>query len=176
VEAFRQTFPDLSVLQLDAHADLRDSYEGTPFNHACAMARVLERSPLVGVGIRSLSPEEAERIRRKKLPIFMAHRMRQDSQWMDSALENLTDTVYLTIDLDALDPSIMPAVGTPEPGGLGWYETLDFLKRVFQRKRVVGMDVVELCPLPEHNAPDFLAARLVYKAIAYHQKFSRLLR
>ncbi len=167
VAAFAARYPGLSVLQLDAHADLRDSYMGTPHNHACAMRRALEHAPCTQVGIRSLSAPEARAIPSLRTQVFYDHSMRNDPAWMDRVIDTLSDTVYLTIDCDGLDPAIMPAVGTPEPGGLSWYETLALLRKLFERKRVVGCDLVELCPLPNNPAPNFLCARLVYKMLAY---------
>lgn len=167
VEAAAARYRGLSVLQLDAHADLRDEYMGTRFNHACAMRRTLEHAPLTQVGIRSLSAEEAEVVGRLNTRIFYDHDMRRDPRWIDRVVEGLADHVYVTIDADGLDPAIMPAVGTPEPGGLSWYETLALLRAVFTRKTVVACDLVELCPLPGLVAPNFLCARLVYKMITY---------
>lgn len=159
--------PGLSVLQIDAHADLRDSYMGDPRSHASAMRRVLEHAPCVQVGIRNLSAPEAAAVAALQTTMFYDWNMREDPRWMDRAVEALGDPVYITIDCDGLDPAIMPAVGTPEPGGLTWHETLALLKLVMTRRRVVACDVVELCPLPGLAAPNFLAARLVYKLIGY---------
>jgi agmatinase len=167
VAAAAARYRGLSVLQIDAHADLRDEYMGTRFNHACAMRRTLEHAPLTQVGIRSLSTEEAEVVGRLNTRIFYDHDMRRDPGWIDRVVEGLTDHVYVTIDADGLDPAIMPAVGTPEPGGLSWYEALSLLRAVFRRKTVVACDLVELCPLPGLIAPNFLCAKLVYKMITY---------
>jgi agmatinase len=167
VRAYRKRFPDLSVLHLDAHADLRDSYEGSPLSHACAMARVREVCPFVSVGIRSLCQEEFNGIQRENLAVFDIHRMGNGDSWMDEALARLGDTVYLTLDLDALDPSVMPAVGTPEPGGMDWNTTIRFLRRAFKEKVIVGMDMVELCPLPGAEYGVFSAAKLFYRMIGY---------
>jgi len=167
VAAVAKRHPGLSVLQIDAHADLRDSFMGTPFNHACAMRRVLEHARATQVGIRSLSPEEAAAVPSLPTRIFYDFNMRQDPAWIDRVVESLGDPVYITIDCDGLDPAIMPAVGTPEPGGLSWYETLALLKRVIQARRVVGCDLVELCPMAGNVAPTFLCARLVYKILSY---------
>ena len=141
--AFRERFPRLSVLQLDAHADLRDEYLGTRYSHACVMRRVVELCPIVQVGIRSLSYEEQVFIERNGMRPFYAEGRALDT---DGILSSLSDEVYITIDLDVLDPSIMSAVGTPEPGGLGWYEVLGLLREVASRKRVLGFDLVELSP------------------------------
>ena len=167
VGALAAVHPHLSVLQIDAHADLREEYQGSALSHACVMSRIWEICPFVGVGIRSLSREEGKRIQGEQLPVFFAHEMRHDPQWMEKAIACLSDAVYLTVDLDGLDPSIMPATGTPEPGGLLWEETLEFLRLLFERRTVVGADVVELAPQPGMHASDFLAARLVYKLIGF---------
>jgi agmatinase len=167
VAALVEHHPGLSVLQIDAHADLRESFMGTPHNHACAMRRVLDYAPTTQVAIRSLSPEEAAAAPSLSTTIFYDFNMRQDPDWIDRIVESLSDTVYITIDCDGLDPAIMPAVGTPEPGGLSWYETLLLLRRVIEAKKVVGCDLVELCPLPGLVAPNFLCAKLVYKILSY---------
>ena len=161
-----------SVLQLDAHADLRPSYEGTPHSHACIMARVHELGlPFVQVGIRSLSAEERAFLRRTGLErnVFWAHRIvgAPDAAWVDEVVQRLGEDVYITVDIDGLDPALVPATGTPEPGGLGWYPTLRLLRRVARQRRIVGLDLTELAPRPGFHAPDFLAARLVYKMIGY---------
>lgn len=168
VRAARPLFEDLSVLQLDAHADLRESYQGSRWSHASVMRRVHELGvPVVPVGIRAVSPEEVEFIRAHDLPVFWSHRIAHGDEWMETALSALTDTVYLTLDVDFFDPAVVPATGTPEPGGGFWHETMRFLAHVFREKRVVGMDVVELAPIPGLHAPDFVVARLVYRAIGY---------
>ena len=155
------------MLQIDAHADLRDSYMGTPHNHACAMRRVLDYAPATQVGIRSLSPEEAAAIPSLRTHVFYDFNMRADPGWMDRVVDTLSDTVYVTIDVDGIDPAIMPATGTPEPGGLSWYEVLGLLRRVAERKRVVGFDLVELSPMGGNVAPNFLCAKLIYKFLTY---------
>jgi N1-aminopropylagmatine ureohydrolase len=170
VAAIAARYPNLSVLQIDAHADLRDSFMGTPHNHACAMRRVLDVARCTQVGIRSLSPEEAAAIPGLKTRIFYDWNMRRDDNWIDRVVESLSDTVYITIDCDAFDPAIMPAVGTPEPGGLSWYEMLALLRRVIESRRVVGSDIVELCPMPGNVAPNFLCAKLLYKILSYQFK------
>ena len=161
-----------SLLQIDAHADLRDSYGGTPHSHASIMARAHELGlPFVQVGIRALSEEERQFLRRKGIDrnVYWAHDIARatDEQWMVDVTEKLEGDVYLTVDLDGLDPAIMPATGTPVPGGLDWYTTLNLLKRTCRRHRIVGMDIVELAPVPGWHGPDFLAARLAYKMIGY---------
>ncbi len=158
---------ELSVLQLDAHADLRAEYEGTPFSHACVMHRVHDRARLVPVGIRSLTLAERSLMRELAIPAIFGYELVGD-EWIDRALDSLGDTVYVTIDLDYFDPSLMPSTGTPEPGGGTWYLTLQLLERVFREKRVVGCDVVELAPIPGQVAPDVLAAKLVYKLIGFY--------
>lgn len=158
----------LSVLQMDAHADLRPSYEGTPNSHASAMARVLDRADVVAVGIRAVSAEEMEVHRGSDgSTIVWADEMWADDRWTDRALEALGPDVYLTFDVDYFDPKYVSATGTPEPGGGDWYRTLKFLKRVFRERNVVAADVVELAPVPGLHAPDFLVAKLVYKLISY---------
>ena len=159
--------PGLSVLQFDAHADLRDSYLEERHSHACAMRRTLEHAPTVQVGIRNISEEEMKALPSLKTRIFYDWNMREDPRWMEKAVDALSDDVYITIDLDALDPGLMPAVGTPEPGGLSWRELLSVLKLTFERRRVVACDVVELCPIPGMNSPNFVAARLIYKLLTY---------
>jgi agmatinase len=167
VRAAQRHSPSLGVLQLDAHADLRDTYEGTPFSHACVMRRVTERAPVVAVGIRSLSADEARCRPAQAYRRFTAETTLCDASVVDAVVAALPPEIYLTIDLDALDPSVMPSVGTPEPGGLGWYDLLRLLRAVFRARRVVAADVVELAPVPGLIAPDFLAAKLVYKLISY---------
>ncbi len=167
VSATAARYPGLSVLQIDAHADLRDSYMGTPHNHACAIRRTLDFAPVTQVGIRSLSTEEAEAAPRLRTKIFYDVSMRRDPRWMDAVVETLGDPVYVTIDVDGMDPAIMPATGTPEPGGLSWYEMLALLRTTIERRTVVACDVVELSPLPGVMAPNFLCAKLIYKILTY---------
>ncbi len=165
VRAYRERFDRLSVLQLDAHADLRDEYEGSRFNHACAMRRVVEMCPIVQVGIRSMSADDQDFIRRNKMRPFYAKETPLSEADEQKIVSSLTDDVYITIDLDVFDPSIMSAVGTPEPGGMGWYEVLRLLKRVAKERHIVGFDVVELAPHEGPAACTYLAARLTYKLI-----------
>lgn len=167
VRAFREVFPRLSVLQLDAHADLRDEYEDSGYSHACVMRRVMELCPIVQVGIRSMSREEQEFMAQRGLRPFFAVGDGLDQASLDEITSALSEEVYITIDLDVLDPSIMSAVGTPEPGGIGWYEALRLLRRVAGTRRIVGFDVVELCPQQGPVSCSFLAAKLVYKLIGY---------
>ena len=167
VAAAAERFKGLSVLQIDAHADLRDCYMGTPHNHACAMRRSLEYARVTQVGIRSMSTEEAEAAPGLNTTIFYDATMRRDPQWMERVVDSLTGPVYITIDVDGLDPAIMPATGTPEPGGLSWYEILALLRTTIANKTVVACDVVELSPLPGLMAPNFLCAKLIYKILTY---------
>ena len=157
----------LSILHLDAHCDLRETYQGTSYSNACVMRLASEYGSLVSVGIRALSVEEHQWLRERNLPVFYAGDIRRRSNWQDEVLAHLGPEVYLTTDLDVFDPAEMPAVGTPEPGGLHWYEILDLVRLVCQRRRLVGADVMELCPQPGNPAPDFLAAKLVFKILAY---------
>jgi agmatinase len=167
VAAVAAKHPGLSVLQIDAHADLRDSFMGTRYNHACAMRRVLEHARCTQVGIRSLSPEEAAAAPTLPTRIFYDFNMRRQDDWIGRVVDTLSDAVYVTIDCDGFDPAIMPAVGTPEPGGLTWYEVLSLLRRVIATRRLVGCDVVELCPIPGNVAPNFMCAKLIYKILSY---------
>src|SRR5437867_3338556 len=167
VAAFAAKHPGLSVLQIDAHADLRDSFMGTPHNHACAMRRVLEYARCTQVGIRSLSPEEAAAAPTLPTEIFYDFNMRQHEDWIERIVDSLAETVYITIDVDGFDPAIMPATGTPEPGGLTWYDALALLRRVIDMRRVVGFDIVELWPIPCMVAPNFMCAKLIYKILTY---------
>ncbi len=165
IRAFNEEFDNLSVLQIDAHADLRKTYEGSPYNHACAMSEANETTNLVQVGIRSM--DYSETLAMNEDNVFFAHEMVNDEYWMDNAIDALTENVYITFDLDAFDPSILPATGTPEPGGMMWYETLEFLRRVFAEKNVVGFDIVELCPHARSQVSNFAAAKLYYKMLSY---------
>ncbi len=167
VAAMAAKHPGLSVLQIDAHADLRESFMGTPHNHACAMRRTLEYARTTQVGIRSLSPEEAAAAAALPTEIFYDFNMREHADWIDRVVDSLSETVYITIDVDGFDPAIMPATGTPEPGGLSWYEALTLLRRVIEQRTVVGCDIVELTPLAGHVAPNFLCAKLIYKILSY---------
>jgi agmatinase len=165
IKAAAEFYTNLSVLQLDAHTDLRPVYEGSVFNHACVMARAKEVAPIVQVGIRSIAFEEIHFAEKDR--IFYAHELYYNKELFNSAIEKLTDNVYVTIDLDVFDPAIMPSTGTPEPGGLGYYEVMHFLKNVIKQKNVVAFDVVELCPSEGNKAPDFMAAKIVYQLLSY---------
>ncbi|MCD9620051.1 agmatinase [Tenacibaculum maritimum] len=168
IRAFNECFDNLTVLHIDAHADLRKEYDGSPYSHACAVYEANQHTNLIQVGIRSMDISETRVMNRDK--VFFAHEMATNEYWMDDVIDLLTNDVFITFDLDALDPSIMPSTGTPEPGGLLWYETLSFLSKVFSKKNVVGFDLVELCPNPNEKSSDFLAAKLYYKMLSY--KFS----
>ena len=170
IKAHAEKYHDLSVLQIDAHADLRDTYDGTPHSHASIMARVVKdmQIPSVQVGIRSISADEARALD-SGLPtkIFWARDIVGRTDWINDAVESLTENVYLTIDIDGLDPSIVPTTGTPEPGGLGWYETLKLIRKLAEKRRIVGMDLVEYSYFENYDSPAFLCAKLVYKSLAY---------
>jgi agmatinase len=165
IRAFSRHYENLTVVQIDAHADLRESYEGSKCNHACALYEANQTTNLIQVGIRSMDQSEKSVMNYDN--VFFAHEIESDDYWIEQAVERMTDTVYITIDLDGFDPSLFPATGTPEPGGLFWYETLRFLREVFKEKNVVGFDLVELCPSPALYASDFLAAKLYYKMLSY---------
>jgi agmatinase len=165
IRAFNECFNNLTVVQIDAHADLRKEYEGSSCNHACAVYEASQNTNLIQVGIRSMDAIEKTVMDPDK--VFFAHEMAQEDYWMENAIDLMTENVFLTIDLDAFDPSIMPSTGTPEPGGLLWYETLEFLRKIFKEKNVVGFDIVELCPNENDKSSDFLAAKLYYKMLSY---------
>ncbi|HWN58741.1 MAG TPA: agmatinase [Methylomirabilota bacterium] len=169
VSATAKKFKNLSVLQIDAHADLRDEYQGNPASHACAMRRVVEVCPAVQVGIRSLSVEEAQAIPHLRTSVYWAKDVARAplKSWIAKVLADLSPNVYLTIDLDGFDPAFVPATGTPEPGGLDWMQVTSLIRAVADHKKIVGMDVVELLPQPGDHASDFLAAKLVYKCLGY---------
>lgn len=173
VRAARKRYPKLSVLHLDAHADMRMSYQGTPYSHACIGRRMIELCPVVQAGIRSMSVEEAAYLRKRRLPVYSAAAIRQDRAWIGKLMRQLSRDVYITVDLDAFDPAVMPATGTPEPGGMLWYDVLDLLREVCRKKNVIGFDLVELAPIPGMVAPDFLAARLAYRMMGYVSHKSR---
>ncbi|MFO7829786.1 MAG: agmatinase [Bacteroidales bacterium] len=165
IRAFKEHFSDLSVLQIDAHADLRPDYDGSACNHACAVHEAQKTLNLVQVGIRSMDISEKKHLKQENC--FFAHDIHRDPKWMQKALSKLTENVFITIDLDGLDPSIMPSTGTPEPGGLSWKQVTDFIQLVAKNKNVVGFDIMELCPDQNNKAPDFLAAKLYYKILSY---------
>jgi agmatinase len=169
VEAVKQYHSSFSVLQLDAHGDSREHYHGSTHNHACVMARAREHASIVQVGIRAIDELELSGLDRER--VFFGHDIDRwtrahDLSWMDRVIEQLEDTVYLTIDLDAFDPSLIPSTGTPEPGGMDWFTVNELIRRVANAKSIVGFDVVELCPTPDHHASDFIAAKLVYRVMS----------
>ena len=165
IRAFKENFDNLTVLQFDAHADLRPEYEESKCNHACAVHEAQHTTNLVQIGIRSMDTVEKPFL--KKENCFFAHQIFADPDWMNKALSRITDNVFITIDLDVFDSSIMPSTGTPEPGGLNWYQVIDFIKMVIKNKNVVGFDIMELCPNDINRGPDFLAAKLYYKILSY---------
>lgn len=166
LRAFAQKHKNLTVVQLDAHTDLRQEYMGTKFNHACALAEAQKYTNLIQVGIRSMDSSEKKYLQREK--VYFAHQIMDNDYWMEESLKKMTDKVYITLDLDVFDSSLMPSTGTPEPGGMHWYQVLQYLRMIFLRKKVMGFDIVELAPNPHNQAPDFLAAKLYYKMLAYY--------
>ena len=165
IKAFYEFFPNLTVLQIDAHADLRPEYRGSPFNHACAVYDASQNANLVQVGIRSAVQSEMQYVQQGNC--FFAEDMYGHTKWMEQSIDRMDDKVYITFDLDALDPSLMPSTGTPEPGGLDWNTVIKYLRKVFTEKEVVGFDIVELAPIEGLHAPNFLAAKLYYKMLSY---------
>ncbi len=165
IKAFYEKYDNLTVLQIDAHADLRPEYHGSKYNHACAVYDASKNANLIQVGIRSMDVSEKEHLNPDKC--FFAEDIYGTTNWMEDSIRLMTDDVYITIDLDAFDPSIMPSTGTPEPGGLNWNDTINYLKKVMQAKNVVGFDIVELAPIEGLSAPNFLAAKLYYKLLSY---------
>ena len=165
MQAVAEQYTDVTFLQLDAHSDLRDEYEGSQCNHACVMARARQLGSIVQVGIRSMDSSEKPAMDRER--VFFAENIHGRRDWIDRAVSLLGDNVYITIDLDAFDPAIMPSTGTPEPGGLFWYDALALLKAVALNRNIIGFDVVELCPSADNRGPDFLAAKLIYKILSY---------
>ena len=167
IRAFGEKYGNITVLQFDAHTDLRPEYHGSKCNHACAVFEANETQHLVQVGIRSMDTDEVQYMKREN--VFFAHEIAENPNWIEDVFNRLGDNpVYITIDLDGFDPSICPSTGTPEPGGLEWYPTLKLLKKVIQNKNVVGFDIVELAPNENEKSSDFLAAKLYYKMLAYH--------
>lgn len=169
IEAHAEKYENLSVLQIDAHADLRDTYDGTPHSHASIMARVVRdlRLPAVQVGIRSISAEEARSLDQFPTHIYWAKDIAGRTDWWEEAVSHLTENVYLTIDIDGLDPSLVAQTGTPEPGGLGWYEVLGLIRTLARSRRVVGMDLTEYSYVEGFSASAFLCAKLIYKSLSY---------
>lgn len=174
VRAHAERYGPIHILQLDAHSDLRDSYGGTRYSHACAARRMGEYGPVTGVGIRSMTSACVSLLKRdRRFKMVTAREIRRNPAWIEAVIQTLGEKVYLSFDLDALDPSIMPATGTPEPGGLLWHEVTALIRQVALRRTIVGADVVELSPMPPLHAPDFLAARLIYKIIGYMEEARR---
>lgn len=165
VKAYAKNYANLTVLQLDAHADLRDEYNGSKYNHACVMARIKELCPIIQVGIRSMDSSEIGSM--DKSVVFFAKDLYNNGDWIEDVISKLSENVYISVDLDVFDPSIVPSTGTPEPGGLLWYDVLALLKTVTEKRNVVAFDVVELCPDDRNRAPDFLVAKLIYKLLSY---------
>ena len=167
VQAMKEIYPEITVLQLDAHADLRDAYQGTPYSHASVARRITEICPLIQAGIRSLSVEEAEFMEEGRVRSHTADFILDGGAWWETVCADLHGDLYLTVDLDVLDPAVMPSTGTPEPGGLAWRDLLRLVREAAKRCRIRGFDVVELAPIPGVVAPDFLAAKLVYRIMGY---------
>ncbi|MDP9122103.1 MAG: agmatinase [Acidobacteriota bacterium] len=174
VAAARAVHGPIGVVQFDAHADLREEFEGTPYSHASVMKRIVDAGfPSLAVGIRSLSSPEAEEVRARRLPVLWGHQLDHAAEIFPRMLEALPEKIYLTFDIDYFDPALVPATGTPEPGGGHWYPTFALLRTLFAGKRVVAMDLVELAPLGGQPASDFLAAKLIYKCLGYLQESER---
>ncbi len=169
LKAFYETYPNLTVVHLDAHADLRESYLGSSCNHACALHDASKHTNLIQLGIRSMDVSEKKYLNLEQC--YFAEDMYFNEAWIEQSLRQIKGPVYITIDLDVFDPSIMPATGTPEPGGLGWNTTINYLRQVFQHNTVIGFDIVELAPIPGLHAPEFLAAKLYYKLLSYKKKY-----
>jgi len=166
IKAFYEKFKNLTVVQLDAHTDLRSSYMGSAYNHACALFDASRNSNLIQVGIRSMDSSELAYL--DKDMCYFAHELDANDNWMEDSVKKMTQDVYITLDLDVLDPSIMPATGTPEPGGMDWYQTTKYLRKILNERNVVGFDIVELAPIKGQSAPNFLVAKLYYKMLAYY--------
>jgi agmatinase len=174
VRATKQVHPGIGVVQFDAHSDLREEFEGTPYSHASVMKRIVDDGvPTLSVGIRSLSTPESKLIREKNLPVIWGHQLDRAEELFPQMLAGLPEEIYLTFDIDYFDPSLVPATGTPEPGGGLWYPTMRMLRHLFQTKKVVAMDVVELAPVGGLPASDFLTAKLIYKCLGYLQEAER---
>jgi len=171
IRAVGEEYHNLTVLQLDAHTDLRPEFHGSKNNHACAVFEANQKHKLVQVGIRSMDAEEKQYLPHNR--VFFAHEIANNENWIKEVLEKVTGNVYITIDLDAFDPSIAPSTGTPEPGGLQWYPTLKLLKKVFKKCNVVAFDIVELMDSPQAKPTAFLAAKLYYKMLAYYHKYNK---
>ena len=171
IRAVGEEYHNLTVLQLDAHTDLRPEYHGSKNNHACAVFEANQKHKLVQVGIRSMDAEEKQYLPHKR--VFFAHEIAKNDNWIKDVLDKVSGNVYITIDLDAFDPSIAPSTGTPEPGGMQWYPTLKLLKKVFKKCNVVAFDIVELMDSAQAKPTAFLAAKLYYKMLAYYHKYNK---
>lgn len=171
IKAFYEKYERLSVLQIDAHADLRPEYHGSPYNHACAVYDASKNANLIQVGIRSMDVSEKEHLDPEKC--WFDHQIWDNDEWMQASLNQIPEEVYLTIDLDAFNPGLMPATGTPEPGGLEWNPTMKYFKMLFEQKNVVGFDIVELAPIKDLHGPNFMAAKLYYKLLSYKFKYGK---
>jgi agmatinase len=167
IKGLKDYYKNLSVLLLDAHADLRDKFEDEKLSHACVSRRLHEMIPITIAGVRSLSSEEAQYIKNNKVNIYFAMQMHQDKKWQDKVISTLSPDVYLSIDMDVFDPHVMPAVGTPEPGGLDWYTMIKFLRKLCEKRNIISCDFVELCPHPPSVVSEFTAAKLAYKLLGY---------
>jgi agmatinase len=165
IRGFKEKYNDLTVVQFDAHADLRDEFHGSAFNHACAVHEANKTTNLIQIGIRSVDGGENKFMKREN--VFFAENIYNNSAWEEKALAKMTGNIFITIDLDVFDPSILPSTGTPEPGGLLWYQMITFLKKIFTQKNVVGFDIVELAANENERSSDFVAAKLYYKMLAY---------
>lgn len=165
IKAYYEAFPDITILQLDAHADLRPEYQGTPYNHACALYDASKNTKLIQVGIRSMDKAEMEHLDKNKC--FFMQDIYDHNDWMDRSIDLMSNQVYITLDLDVFDPSILPGTGTPEPGGMQWYQMLTYLRKVFEKKEVLGFDIVELAPIEGMPASEFLVSKLYYKMLSY---------
>ncbi|WP_185868997.1 agmatinase [Blattabacterium cuenoti] len=165
IRAFGEKYQNLSILHMDAHVDLRPVYKGNPYNHACSMHEASKKYPLIQIGIRSMDSLENKFL--QKGNVFYMHEIYQNDFWMKKAIQKLSKNVFISIDIDVFDPSIAPSTGTPEPGGLDWYTTLKFLKKVFEKKKIIGFDIVELLPNEKESSTDFLAVKLYYKLLSY---------
>lgn len=164
IKAYSEKYSNLSVLQIDAHADLREEYMGSKYNHACVMKRAKDWAKIVQVGIRSVATEEKDFIERKR--VFYAHEIFQNNKWIKKAIGELTENVYLTIDLDGFDPSFLPSTGTPEPGGMNWWQVIELIENLVRKRNLVGFDIVELCPNPNEKSSDVTAAKLLYRILS----------
>ncbi len=171
VEAYRKLYPGepFTVVQIDAHGDLRHEYEGSIYNHACVMRRIVDMGlPTVQIGIRAICKEEADLIKEKQLTVFRSREIATQPDWVERAISSIkTKRIFLTIDLDGIDPTLIPGVGTPEPGGLNWFSLTAFLRRTFESYEVVGCDIMELAPIVDSVVSEFTAAKLAYKLIGY---------